>query len=320
MHILFLGSKPTDRHLEVLINESVNNGHKVTVISNPISCIFTPFMSIDTIHVHSWKSTIILRLVMPFIKSTTTIWTISNLPEFSNANIQSLFQRFILFIASKFTTICTPSRMVQYRLLALYSVKSEYIPDGYTVPILPDIRPAVFGLRKEQYGIVFAENADQLKQISKTTKSLLLKKKLVLFSDRTYSGFKSINLPLTSRGAQSLVRQAAFIICADPAYSSLALLAMDAGRNVIATTDPLHEELFGTTAQYYQKNDSTQLRYLLQGTLKNRTLNTAAQVRAKNHFQWDKITQEYMRVYRHSPIVLVPFDSIIPRNSFQTAE
>lgn len=314
MHILFLGKCSAEKRTEILIHEAVRNNHKVTVLSNALSGIFTPFIGIDTIHVHTWVAAFTIRFALLFQRNTTSIWTISKVPEFSNPYIQSLFQRFFVFIAYGFTTITTPSRMAQYKLLSLYSVKSEYIPDGYSLPILPDIRPAVYGLRKEQYGIVFSENSDNIKQISKTYKQFRSTKKLVIFSNRTYIGLKSINLPVTSRSAQSLVRQAAFIVITDPSYSPLALQTMDSGRNVIATTEPLHEELFGTTAKYYEKNDTVQLEQLLRDALNNRSLNTATQIRAKNHFQWDKIAQEYMKAYKSRTTILVPFDSIIARS------
>ena len=320
MHILFLGKNPLETRTHVLISEAIRNNHKVTVLSSALLGIFTPFMRIDTIHVHNFATAVAIRIALIFSRKTTTVWTVSSIPEFSNPYIQAVFQRFFVFIASKFTTITTPSRTVQYRLLSLYSVKSEYIPDGYSPPILPDIRPAVYGLRKEQYGIIFSNNIDQLKKIAKTYKQFRSTKKLVIFSERTYMGINSINLPVTSRGAQSLVRQAAFVIITGPNYSQLALQAMDAGRNIIATTEPLHEELFGTTAKYYEKSDTAQLEKLLRDALNNRSFNTASQIRAKNHFQWEKTAQEYMRIYRHSATVLVPIDSIIPRNSFQTAE
>lgn len=320
MHILFLGKNPSETRAHVLISEATRNNHKVIVLSNALSGIFTPFMRIDTIHVHSTAAAIILRFALLLTNKTTTIWTISDIPEFSNAHFQAVFQRFFAIFALGFTTITTPSRMIQYKLLSLYSVKSEYIPDGYSLPVLPDIRPAVYDLRKEQYGIVFTKNTEELKHIAKIFKTFRSTKKLVVFSNRTHPVFTSINLPVTSRGAESLIRQAAFILIADPAYSPLALQAMDTGRNIIATTEPLHEELFGTTAKYYEKSDTVQLEILLENAISDRSLNTAAQIRAKNHFQWDKIAQEYMRVYKSRTTVLVPFDSIIAGKRFQTAE
>lgn len=337
---------------EALANEIIKNGDRITIAStsayanrqnirshyaklihipslNPnvaggyiyslLSSVAALFVKPDTIHVQGWTSAIIVRLLAPFMPKTSLIWTISTLPEFSNSFLGWIFSKFLPFVTSRFDTVSTPNRAVQYRLLIGHSIKSEYIPDGYNLPPLPDIRPALFGLRKEQYGIVFSENIAQLKQIIATFKALKSKKKLIVFTSEKYVGAMSVNLPPLSRGAQSLVRQAAFIISANTAYSPLSLQAMDSGRAIIATTHPLNEELFGTTARYYEKNDSTQLQILLKRALKKHSLNTAAQLRAKNHFSWEKTGQEYRRAYRHSKTILVPFDSIVAKGSFQRA-
>ncbi len=300
MHIYFSGKHTAENRIEALKHEMLMSGHSIG----------TFFTKPDTIHVHGWKAGLALRFVLPFLKNTSTVWTIATLPTISNSVLQWLFQKTLPQITKKFDSICTPNRTIQYHLLATSSVKSEYIPDGYTMPVLPDIRPATYGLRKEQYVVVLATHSDDIKQIAKIYKTLKTKKKLVLFSNKTYAGYKSINLPMMSRGAQSLVRQAACVISTDPSYNSLALQAMDSGRMIIATTDPLHEELFGTTAKYYVCDDLIQLKTLLQQGILKHPLNTAAKTRAKNHFSWEKIGQEYMRVYKHSKAVLVPFDSV----------
>ncbi len=309
MHIYFIGQAGI--RTETLTQEAIKNGCAVTSTSTSfLSCIATLFIKPDTVHLHGMKAAIFLRILLPFMQKTTIVWTISKIPRFSG---------FLPYIAEGFESICTPSRTMQYRLLTQYSLKSEYIPDGYTEPLLPDIRPALFNLRKEQYGVLFSDDINQIKQINALYKGLKTKKKLVIFSKNKYAGITTIDVPSTSRSTQSLIRQAGFVISTDPAYSPLLLQAMDSGRAIIATTDSLHEELLGTTAKYYEENDSTQLQKLLAGAIKKHTLNTSAQTRAKNHFSWEKVGQEYMRAYKHSKTVLVPFDSIIPKNRFQRA-
>lgn len=337
---------------EILASEAVKNGHIVTVSSTPsytkqekirsyfiellhipsfnprvagghlytfLSCASAVFIRPDTIHVQGWKAAFILRIFLPLLPRTITIWTISTLPPISNSFSQRIFKQLLHVVTSGFDAIHTPNRTVQYRLLMVYSLKSEYIPDGYTVPLLPEIRPATFGFRKEQYGVILCNNMTQIRQISYAFKQLKTTKKLILFSPEVHRGVKSLDLPLTSRSAQSLIRQAAFIIAAKPTYSPLTLQAMDAGRMILATTDPLHEELFGVTAKYYQENDMVGLQKLLKEAIKPHILNKAAQMRAKNYFQWEKIGQEYIRAYRHPKTILVPFDSIIRKNNFQRA-
>ncbi|MEK7499020.1 MAG: hypothetical protein AAB649_00250, partial [Patescibacteria group bacterium] len=273
MHTYFIGDQAAITRVEALAQETIKHGHTVTIAnasSNTLlSCIHALFLRANTIHVHGLKAGILLYPILFLMQNTTALWTISTLPS---STLSQRFLRILLpYIASKYQMVFSTTRTLQYLLLSLYLVKSEYIPDGYSLPTLNNIRPAVYGLRKQQYGIVLATNSAQLLQIAKTYKTLKNRKKLVVFSERTHKMFTTINLPLTSRGAISLVRQAAFVLIADPEYSPLALQAMDSGRTIIATTNSLHEELLGTTAHYFAQDDYIQLEKLFRKTAKNRS-------------------------------------------------
>lgn len=346
MHIYFIGQTGIEGRTAILAQKALREGHRVTVATatpekHPLSmeglemasfsfvrqikwlyialsCVYSVILHPNTIHVQGWKAALLLRLLTPFLPHTLVVWTITSIPRLEPLQYAFL-KRLMPFLASGFDKICTPSRITQYHLLTRYGVEAFYIPDGYTAPSLPNIRPATFGLRKEQYGVLFAQNEEQATYIAKLYKGLKTKKKLVIFAQYAPTGITAIDLPLFSRGAQSLIRQAGYVISTNPAYTPLLLHAMDTGRNIYAAPYPAHEELLGSTATYFNPNNEESLQYMLKEAVQAPQTISAAQIRAKSLFTWERASHEYMRLYRHSEPQLVPFDSIIPKNSFQRA-
>ncbi len=274
-----------------------------------LACLAALITRPDTIVVQDWKAALIMRPLLLFLQKTCAVWVIDEIPP-----------RFAARIASGFDQICATSRTVQYRLLTQYSVTSAYIPDGYTVPELTEISLKTIGLKKEKYAVALTQDTKEIQRIARAFAAAKTRKKLVVFGTGKSSAKVSyIDAPLTSRLATSIVRQAGIIIAADPAQSPLILQAMDAGKQIIATTDSLHEELLGVTAKYYASTDYKQLTMLIKDSFKAFLANRPGALRAKHHFTWDKAGQEYERAYRHKKTVLVPFDSIIRKESLKIA-
>ncbi|HSX24795.1 MAG TPA: hypothetical protein VLG69_02430 [Candidatus Andersenbacteria bacterium] len=334
MKIIFLGNVASyegKTRLEELRKQLYQNGHEIieqygftkVIIAILGSRITNP----NTIHVHSLRSAFlvaILRVAIP--QRTTAIWTLDTIPEMSSSLKKTIFRYFISFISSSFNQLCVPTRTLQYRLLADYGIKSLYIPDGYTKPILKDVQPREYGLRINQYGVLFSQSLDAVNQIAEVYKATKSKKKLVIFSRNPSPEFKKlikqyafitpISLPFDSRGAQSIVRSAGFLVMCDPLFSPLLLQAMDTNRVVIATTNPLHEEILGTTGFYFHKDDALHLQDLLQKATKDMLLpKYSPSIRAKHHFTWEKTGIEYEQLYTRKIAKLVPFDSVLSKSS-----
>lgn len=285
-----------------------------------LSCIATLFIRPDTIVVHGWKAAILMRPLLLLLPKVCAVWIIDSLPVIQSPVTQKMFGFILPLISSGFDQICVTSRTIQYRILTSYSIKTTYIPDGYMAPDLADISPRAVGLTKEKYAILLTQDKKEIQRIARSFASAKTRKKLVAFGNgKSSSHITYIDASLMSRLITSLVRQAGVVIAADPAYSPLLLQAMDAGRQIIATTDSLHEELLGVTAHYYASNDYKQLAMLIKDSFTARSANRPAALRAKNHFTWSKIGQEYERAYKHKKAILVPFDSIIRKTSFKTA-
>lgn len=337
MHITHIGNTP---RIAVLAAETAKNGHRVTVIHSgvwrhdagsimrgiqllripsfdptmPGGYLFSFLATVaaliartNSIHVHDVKTALFVRLLRHFFTNTSKILTISELPQSPRSARR---------IAASFDRVFASTRTVQYQLLTLCGIKTEYIPDGYTAPALPDVRPAAYGLRKEGYAVILSSDPAEIRTIIRVCKSAKAPKTLVVFAESpTARGCTRIDIPAASRSALSLIRQAKLVIAAQDASPSLLLHAMDANRQIIATTDPIHEETLGTAAQYFHPDDKGQLSDAIKA-VKTRSLKpSTASLRAKNHFSWGKIAQEYLRAYMHSKTVLVPLDSIIPRKN-----
>lgn len=338
MKILFIGNpKETNEQtrIETLVVQASQNGHVVKgpyygFIKNILAILSTPLTSLNTIHVHGFLGSFLLKFLRFFTPdSLTTIWTISTLPPINSQFKQKAFSILLGFLASSFDRICSPTRTLQYDLLALYGIHTLYIPDGYNEPILHDIQPREYGLRNNQYGVILTNSVETISKISKLYKATKSKKKLVVFCDTPSAQFKKLlkeytfltilPLPASSRGAQSVVRTAGFVILDDPEFSNLLLQAMDANRVVIATTSPYIEEILGTAGFYYEASDAAHLSDLMKKSVKN-TLQSkySPSLRAKHHFTWDKTGLEYEHAYMRKNVRMVPFDSIISRKAFQT--
>jgi len=335
MKIIFLG-QPTPasqelNRIEHLAVQAIANGHAVVpyygFIKNIIGILAMRMTKPNTIHVHGWNTAILFVFLQLFAaRDTVRIWTIERIPSTNSSFQERIFQYFISMLAPSFSQICVPTRTLQYRLLSLYGIKAFYIPDGYTEPVLQDIQPREYGLRNNQYGMILSQSIDAITHIAQAYSDSQSKKKLVILSrysspdikklTKSYPFITPISLPATSRGAQSMVRSAGFVVMCEPAYSPLLLQAMDTNRVVIATTNPLHEEILGTTGFYYQEQDMTHLAQLLQKAAKGVPMpKYSPSTRAKHHFLWEKTGLEYEHFYGRKTTKLVPFDSLIAKRA-----
>ncbi|MCE9643301.1 MAG: hypothetical protein K8Q97_03210 [Candidatus Andersenbacteria bacterium] len=339
MKILFIGNPQQQQEknrMNALIAQTSQNGHIVSdqyngFIKNILAILSIPFTKTNTIHVHTFQGAMLLNFLQFMVPNQTTMtWTLSSLPTFSSHFQTKLFQVYLQFLTKLFDRIVAPTRTLQYQLLAIYGIKSLYIPDGYTKPILNDIQPRQYSLRNNQFGVILSNSIDTISSIAKLYKAVKSKKKLVVFCESPSKEFKKLlkdypfvtpfALPMTSRGAQSIVRTAGFVIIDDPSFSPLLLQAMDANRVVIATTSPYIEEILGTAGFYYHIDDTAHLSDLMQKSVKNALIpKYSPSLRATHHFTWEKTGLEYEHVYMRKTIKYVPFDSIISKKAFQTA-
>ncbi len=292
------------------------------------------------VHIHGWRAALLVRIAALFSPHSTYIWTISALPSQSRP-----LAKFIAWQArSVADAVTTPSRQLQYQLLTDFNLPTSYIPDGYTPEELPVIPAKQWKLRKEQYCVALTNSLEEIRWIVQSYRKVKTRKKLVFVhpwpTEQMYRLVKRhafaeiFELP-AGRATSSLISQSAAVIAGAPAFgNNLLLQAMEHGLPIITTTDPLNEETVGTTAQIIKMNDVQGLEKALRsviskttnqvpwgqkvkrsmGALKPRTPRGAgARKRARTHFTWSRIAEEYGVLYRYPVVRKVFIDSIIPK-------
>jgi glycosyltransferase involved in cell wall biosynthesis len=364
MKILFLGqlglpigfSRPTSRETRVLAlaNLLSEQGHLVTVQATPgfspkhvkkwgrisvrHAMSFHPekpggwlyeFLSLitlwklqpDVVHIQSFKAAVLSRLGALLSPQTTFVWTIDSLPS-----DQHFFTRLGLRLALGVMDVITcPSRLVQYRLLTEFGVRSLYIPDGYSLASLEPLKPSQWGLRKGQYVVTWVKNPASLSLVAKAYRKTHSRKKLVVLVDEMMPSLKRIatRYPFlllisatTPRVQHSLISQAAVAIGAEEGPLPFLLQVMEAGVATLAFNYSLNQEVLGTTGRFVEKDDSDGLQQILASLLfypaQRNTLGSKAKKRARAHFLWQRILEEYTTAYHYPAVRKVPVDSIQP--------
>lgn len=257
----------------------------------------------DVVHVHGWKAAALTRFATLISPESTFIWTIASIPSSKPSRAKLVLR----IAAPVFDAISTPSRTVQYLLLTQYNVRAAYVPDGYTEPVVANIPLKHFGLRKNQkYILATARSQQDRNWIQRSHKKAKLRNALVFLDD-------AVQHP-SDRARASLIRQAQLVIYADSNTSTADILqAMAGGRTIIATLEPIKQEILGTSALFVKRFDTKGLADALQKTSKT-PQNAHASKRAQAHFTWNRILEEYLTLYHYPVVRRVPIDSIRSRS------
>lgn len=244
------------------------------------------------LHVHTAPAAHLLALTKWLFPETVIVYTVDNLQRRASFHMP----HFAL------SNITTPSRTLQYRLLTQHGIRATYIPDGFTLPVLPALKPSFFNLKKGQYVVLLASQPKAIRQAKQAYKKTRSKKQLVLASK--FSG----------REKRSLISHAAAVILADDTTPTQTVLeTMNSQKAIIASNESRYQELLGTCAQFYKTGDMATLTQALRQVIakpKNQTIwGKKAQQRACSHFTWQRILPEYLTTYTPNHRI-VPVDSV----------
>lgn len=241
------------------------------------------------IHLHGWRVPALAWLLRAFLPEMALVWTIEAWPH----RFKKL-AGWVLWQAHRSgVEIVATTRALQWRILTRAGVRARYIPDGYEVASTPPIPPRRLGLWRGRYVVVVAGKQAEIDWVRRAHKKTGSRRKLV-----------AVSAP-TRRREQSLLAGAAVVLLADGTLPAAGILAaMEAGRSIIAVASPLLEELLGVTGQFIASGDEAGLVQ----ALKHSRPSTKAQHRARMHFRWERIFQEYLPLY-HQAVFTVPLDS-----------
>lgn len=267
------------------------------------------------IHVTGWSWAAGLIFCRWLLPETTIIWTLESLPKTWKAWRAALLRR----AAKAADSITVPTRAVQWEVLSRTEIRAWYIPDGFhpAQESLPSIRR--WKLWRGRYGVTCAASQDDIGWVAEAWRESGTRKKLVVIGDipQLTQAFLKGKYPLLMfRTGGSRVRQALFsgaqliITPSRDITPDIFFEAMISNRPIISTTQPLQEELYGTTAAYVREGDGAALASLIVslGGQPQAGKATPAQKRAVTFFRWERIFMEYLPLYSQLREI-VPLDS-----------
>lgn len=271
----------------------------------------------DVIHISSWKAAVLGIVAALASPSTTLVWTVDELPR---THIKA--RRITVWLATRlFDAILTPTRNLQQQFRFTFGILPVYLPDGYNEPAIANIPASHWKLRKNQYLLAITDSAESARTLLVSYKNAGSRKKIIVVTRVITPALRRLakRYPLlhliestTPRQRTSLIRQAKAVLLPDTAATQEELLiAMDTGRRVLATTHPLYQETAGTTVEFFNTKDAKHLTELLGVAAKEAgAINKKAQKRARSHFTWARIFDEYETFYHYPVIRRVPIDSV----------
>lgn len=331
MHIVFWGQEglpglldrekaSAQRRVETLARHMASQGNSVTLYTRrgrnssslnyhgiDVATGLFPRKDADVYHIHGWKAGIWGVWIRFWNSGAVLVWTIDEIKTPCLPLARRILQR---LVAAHFDGITTPTRTIQYQLLNEYGLYSQYIPDGYYPPLLQDVPLKAFGLRKAQYVVLLGASVEKIKEVAqaytdagKRRKVVVLQEKKLLYRHlkRRYR-FLEFAGELRGRSALSILRNASVVIMnGQETPMEWVLQAMDSGRMIVSSNEPLNQELLGTSAQYFKTGDIGGIASALRNTSNSAEVKKWGRkvaLRAQKHLRWQRILPEYESVYQ----------------------
>lgn len=331
MKIAFVGEETLSRRTEALRRHLQQAGHETYAFTTDTTASLNPakpggwvwlILALlamsrrrpDVVHLQGPKAAFLTWLAGMLHPEATYVWTIDSLPSHWIARQA----------AKAVDAVTTPSRSFQVRLLTETGVRAQYVPDGYEAQEVPSLTGT--RLKSGQYCVTSATKARDVRWIAAAMAETHSSRMLVVMAEtKGWANRLKKEFPrLTFIGKQheakrrEILRHAALVILHNDNDTAEGVLqVMDAGRSVIATTKPLYEETLGVTAMYIAPKDTRSLaaaaHLLLKSQARRSSWGAKARRRAQHHFSWERVTEDYLLLYRHSEAQLVPLDSARPR-------
>lgn len=272
----------------------------------------------DVVHMHGWKAAALMPLAALTRPQATFVWTVDTLP-----GNHRFTRRLTVWLAARLCdAITVPTRDLQYRFRLKHRVLAAYVPDGYETSAIKDIPASHWKLRKDTYTLVVVDDAAALRKFCLAYKDTKKRKKVVVLVrtltrelerlGKRYTFVRFIETT-SNRQRSALIRQAGQVIFL-AANSTEFLLAMDTATPLLAASHPLLQELAGTTVQFFHLRDRKHLAGLLQ---EQPASNRKTSIRARAHFTWQRVFEEYETLYHYPKVLRVPVDSVRPSRTAQ---
>lgn len=257
----------------------------------------------DAVHAQGAAFGTWLHLLARLRPGMMLIWTVDRLP------VSSKERERMIKMADK-AEITVTNRQLQQNLLIMAGIKAKYVPDGYNEPGTGAVPASQWGLRPEQYILTTETEAKGLRLLARAYKKAGSRKKLVVLKEakgylkRLEKEFPGLVFVGEARGRslRSLIEQAHMIVLAgNEIQPETVLWTMEARRMIVAMAEPTLEELLGVTARFVAKGDEVDLAAAIKSMVnsgkKQAHWGAKARRRARQHFSWVRIVEEYRLLY-----------------------
>lgn len=320
--VIIIGTKPflrrgTAHGVRFVRRPSLDPRHPGGWVFVFLSAWFTWRQRADLVHVHGWRAAVAMRLLGWSMPATTLVWTADTMPA------AWVPEWLVWWLGRGFMAVTVPSRVLQYRLLYTYQLRTTYIPDGIEEPVLSSVPLTPWGLKKGQYVLVLGSTPTALARVVRAYSLAGLRKKLVVMAEGqgrytrlakrypflTFVGFQR------GRVRQSLVQGAAATIVADTGVSPLVLLQAMWYRQALAVVAvPAYQEIVGVAGHFWRAGDTKGLASLLRRLLRDQRervlVARQAARRVRRHFVWERLLPEYLSLYAGEEQTGVLLDSV----------
>lgn len=266
------------------------------------------------VHLHGWQMAKWLPAFRFFLPETILVWTIDEAWGARPAGRRA--GRRVRRAEAVCDSVTVTTRMLQWQLLTELGLRAAYIPDGFEPASAPLPALRRMGLWRGRYAAVCADTPREVAWAAEAHRQTGSRKKLVVIGDlakeaealATTFPFLVFLGTIGGRVQAAVFEGSAVILTLGASLpGETLLLAMQAGRPIIALAHPRFEEVYGVTARYVSADDGRELLTLLSSREKPRQ--EKSRRRAYTFFRWERIFAEYLPLYSQLRQV-VPIDSI----------
>jgi len=307
--ILITGKNPSEQEKYAAKNlaaQYIEQGYNATILTNTsiFLLIKLVFSNADVIDFHDSRSALLIPFVKFLKRKTTIVFSLHERAEFNPKNnfIKRSKIRFGTYIGVLHAhQIVASQKNLQYFIYRRFSTLPNYIPQGV------DIVPTLHKRKHASRFLLIGEQNDcsKILRAFKTNRQV----KFIKEDESFLSSNNEINIQIIDA-----------ILILKHLYSSNAVRKLVAyALPIIAIEAEEHKEVLRQNAIFirssapkYVKEAVAELRknyrqYSREGTRERRMID--------NLFSWEHVAKEYLRLYRHSQIIEVQFDSLVKKEA-----
>lgn len=282
------------------------HGHSVTVLNSALITLFVKlaFSDADVIDFHDSRSSLLIPLLKFLKRKTTIVFSLHERAEFNPKNnfIKRVKIRLGAYLGILYARqIVASQKNLQYFIYRRFSILPSYIPQGVDIAKLA---------HKRKYASRFLLIGEQ-KDCSKILRAFKTNRQIKFIT-------ADENIFSTDYTA-SVQKIDAIIILKHIINSGILRKLASFGLPIIAIEADEHKEVLRQNAILIHNSSPRYAKEAIAELRKNYPKYSREAVRERkiidNLFSWEHVAKEYLRLYRHSQIIEVQFDSLVKKEA-----